>query len=926
MIFTAKGYSQYYFRGQNSSALHWKQIRTEHFQLIYTDTFELKAQYTANLLSRVYEKANSTLKVKPRKITIILQNDLVEANGFVTLAPWRSEFFTTPPQDDEGLEWMSLLAVHEYRHVVQISKYFQGMTRVLYWLLGEQGVGLVIGATTPLWFFEGDAVGFETFSTGYGRGRLPSFNMQSRAQLLQLGAFNYDKASFGSYKHMIPSRYPFGYHMTSYVKEKYGSTVWDSVLNRIAKFPLQPFPFSSSLKHYTGKTTSEMYQDMVQYQQEKWNRIMEINEKEYTDFLVLNDTNRRTFTNYSFPIQTFKGTLAVKEGFGDVSQVVLINGYKERCLSKMGVHDKNSFHANEKYAAWVEEFPDLRWEYRSFSDIILFDLEKEKRIRFTEKERVFSPNLSKDNHIVAVSLSKANIPSLVFYNIDSNKCYLTKEFPEMDMLYFPVWGKHNDIYFVAKKNGYQHLLRWDMEMNIVDEILSDLPFVISHLAMGNDAVYFHSSQNGIDNIYKVKLNMRQAIQITASRFGAFYPSVNSDGELFYSEYTAKGMNAVVLKRKYPAFKVPSTSFVSQGLLLYSNALQDEKKVNFSHDNFVHFESTKYQKWKHLFNIHSWGPVSINADSREAALGFSLLSQNKLSTLLTSYNYTYNIQQFTQTNSVKVQYMAFFPKFSLEGTTQRVDNISIDDSTVVSLNRQMISGDVSLELNLTRGYFQKFVYTTLRYGYTYLNRSDGKQGRGDVVDAQITLTGVTRKAKRDLLARWGYVATAWSRYPVVKQPFISNSIYTSLKLFSPGIAKHHGIQYWAEWQNSSSSGIYPNNLVELPRGYINVNGQYYYNNILSGKVDYKFPLCYPDVRLGWLTYIQRIKMGFHYDYANLIDLDGNTQILQSYGAEIRADMNFLRYSYLFDVGYRVSVYQENNSMYFYPQLLVSVGFY
>ena len=121
------------------------------------------------------------------------------------------------------------------------------------------GVGFVLGATTPLWFLEGDAVGFETFATGYGRGRLPSFNMQSQAMLLQLGSFNYDKASFGSFKTFVPDRYAFGYHLTSYVKEKYGINTWDSVMNRVATFPLRPFPFSSSLKKYTGKGTSKMY-------------------------------------------------------------------------------------------------------------------------------------------------------------------------------------------------------------------------------------------------------------------------------------------------------------------------------------------------------------------------------------------------------------------------------------------------------------------------------------------------------------------------------------------------------------------------------------------------------------------------------------------------------------------------------------------
>jgi len=917
--------SQYYYRGQNSSAIKWRQINTEHYQLIYSAEFEAKAQYTSNLLALVYEKANKTLVVKPRKISIILQNDLVEANGFVTLAPWRSEYFSTPPQDDEGLEWLNLLAVHEYRHVVQISKYKQGMTKFFYWLLGEQGIGAVFGATTPLWFVEGDAVGFETFATGYGRGRLPSFSMESRAMLLQLGAFNYDKASFGSFKTFVPDRYHLGYHFTSYVKEKYGSMVWDTVLNRVASFPLRPYPFSQSLRHVAGKGTSAMYKEMTAYLNKKWSLQMQSNAPYYTTFSSVSDTNQKTFTSYVFPLQSDNGIIAVKKGMADAPQLVLLSNGKEKTLSMLGSHDGASLHCNKKFAVWVEEFPDLRWEYRTFSDIVLFDLKNSKRIRLTENQRLFAPNLSEDNKIVAVSVSKENVPSLVFIDALGGKTYLSKSFGAYDMIYFPVWGSNGDVFFVAKKEGYQHLMKWNAFSDVLEPVLENLPYVLTHLNYQSRALYFHSTQMGIDNIFRVDVLSKKTFQITVSKFGAFNPCVTANGKILYNDYSAKGMRIVesVLSDE----EIAAPMFVSQGLLLYSNALQNEQKVVVDKNNFKVFETKKYIPALHLINIHSWGPVSVNAENREAASGFSVQSQNKLSTSVASYNYTYNAQQDQTTRGIKYQYMGFYPKYSVEAVRDDRD-VLLSDSSLSRLLTDRLNAQIDLDINVTKGYYQTTLGATGRYSYINFARQDGVGGRVDVFDFIAYLSRMARRAKRDIYPKWGLYASVFARVPVVESPFSSTSTYALATVYVPGLLKHHGVQIKLETQVSTAIGLTPANNVDLPRGYVNSGQKYTYGSIASAKVDYNFPLCYPDLKMGAIAYLQRIRMGFHYDVAAITNTFGAPARLQSFGTELRGDINLFRYSYLMDVGVRVS-FTESNSFSFnqpYFQLLYSVSFY
>src|SRR6056297_3128285 len=84
----------------------------------------------ANILEYIYDKASKTLNHKPQKTSILLHNHTVISNGFVTWAPKRMEAYTIPPQTIKTNYWLEELAIHEYRHVVQIDKLNQGFTKL----------------------------------------------------------------------------------------------------------------------------------------------------------------------------------------------------------------------------------------------------------------------------------------------------------------------------------------------------------------------------------------------------------------------------------------------------------------------------------------------------------------------------------------------------------------------------------------------------------------------------------------------------------------------------------------------------------------------------------------------------------------------------------------------------------------------------
>jgi hypothetical protein len=186
----------------NPPSLKWYQIKAPHFKVIYPEGFEQQAQRVTNTLEHIYEPEAKSLGVRPRKISVVLQNQSSISNGFVTMIPRRSEFYTMPPQDYNfggTNDWLDQLATHEYRHIVQFQRSITGFNKALYYLFGPATLTAMAITAVPQWFWEGDAVATETAFTHSGRGRIPNFGLLMRSNLQEGSVFNYHKQYLRSY-------------------------------------------------------------------------------------------------------------------------------------------------------------------------------------------------------------------------------------------------------------------------------------------------------------------------------------------------------------------------------------------------------------------------------------------------------------------------------------------------------------------------------------------------------------------------------------------------------------------------------------------------------------------------------------------------------------------------------------------------------
>jgi hypothetical protein len=271
---------------QNPPSVKWRQIDTRSFKIIFPRDFEDEAQRMANTMEHLYYPVSKTMGVQPRKLPIILQNQNAISNGFVTVAPRRSEFYSMPPQDYNFLgsnDWLNLLAVHEYRHVVQYQRsetgWFIKATKTIF---GGDVWSFFTHVGSPSWFWEGDAVATETALTPSGRGRIPNFDLAFRTNLLERGGYNYHKQYLGSFKDYVPNYYVLGYHMVTHVRRKHGEEVWPKIFTRTFNNPYIPFNFSRSMKVETGNKLMKTYKNMLQEVDSLWKwQIDNLTQKKY---------------------------------------------------------------------------------------------------------------------------------------------------------------------------------------------------------------------------------------------------------------------------------------------------------------------------------------------------------------------------------------------------------------------------------------------------------------------------------------------------------------------------------------------------------------------------------------------------------------------------------------------------------------------
>ncbi len=917
--------AQYVDSGQDPASIVWKEIKTENFQILFPKDFQKQAIRLANVLEKVYSAASVTLDHQPRSITVILHTYNSNANANVLWAPSRSNFNTIPPQDIYNQDWLDQLAIHEFRHVVQIDKMHQGMTQLLYYIFGQQAIAAVFGLYIPFWFVEGDAVIAETTLSKSGRGRLPSFSMPLRTQLMEKGMYSYEKAYLGSYKDFVPSYYNLGYYLTGMGRWWYGTSIWEEALTKSARKPYLPTIFNKTVKKNAGFGKRKFYRKAMEALDSVWQNQDQIVRPEA--YVPANRTAHRFFTNYLFPVETSRSqTLALKSGYEQIDEFVLIdsNGREEHVFFP-GLIQQSRFSYNEATGrlAWSEYVLDKRWSNRIYSNLFVYDFVSDKRKMLTSKSFLFVPAISPDGkRVVAIEATPDYLFYLTFIDILSGKVYNRIQLKGNPFLLTPQWVDNNCIVYISLDQTGKRLEILDIRSGNSDVLLDAASNDITNPVAYQNYILFHGIWSGIDNIYAVDTLSKEVFKVTDSRFGAFNPSVNKEkGELWYNEYSADGYNMArvkLLPDQWEKLKeVRDTSFK-----LYEELLGEEQAIHFDSSSAKDFEIKSYPKWKHLFNIHSWSPLSVNTESYSLNPSVTLLSQNNLSTSFTNISYVYDLNEESGSLNASFIYKGLYPQLSMTG---KVGNRRTVNNARQELRWQERTGTLlaSVPLNFTRGAYYQFVVPAVQYSYISVQDLPGGAEVADInVNSVYYSLNLSRRRKRallDLQPRWGqYLQTGFRHSPWGASQY-NNQLFVQGGLLLPGLLKNHGINISAGYQRNYTNGSFDyTNLITYPRGY----SRLYNRQMTVVRFNYSMPLIYPDFNIPGFIYIKRIYTNLYADLGIGTNPGIEPVYYPSIGFELLNDFHVFSNIVPFNGGFRLNFLPERGNINF--QFIINLG--
>jgi hypothetical protein len=914
---------QYYDTGQDPSSVKWMQIKTDRFTVIYPQSYGAGGAAFAKSLDDAYNRLTTLFPAKKFRIPVIIHSLSTESNGYVAWAPGRMEIYPTPEQNSIPMDMNEQLALHELAHVFQMESLNQGFTKVLSVLLGEQAIGIV-SSVLPLWFLEGDAVFAETYLSASGRGRNASFQKQVKAITVEKPKFyNYDKSINGSFRDYVPDHYQYGYQMATWTLANTDSSIWNRVLSYSARHPYTINPVNFSLKKDAELSKEKLFNKTFDTLKTIWTN--EYKGDTTISYETLNPEKNGKYISYHSPVLAGKDSIiAVKTSLSSPPSFVLVDysSKKEKRIHTPGQMSPWYISYAKGKLVWVEPVSDIRWENRDFSVIKLLDIKTKKTRKLSSRSRYLAVSISPDGKtLCAIDNTIENLNNLVFLDVTTGKVLLSAPSPDNCYLQRPQWASGGEkisvIILTEAGEGIMSYSMADKRWTCLKEPSNE---DLQSTLLRNDSLFFISSRSGTDNIYLLAPD-KQVQSVTRSRYGTSDLALNGNN-LIFSDYSVSGNNiAVALMNLNDSSKskdISSSSFQINSLNIKRNLPENTSDYTYTPE--------PYRKWQHPFRFHSWMPFYadldvITTDPASLRPGFSILTQNNLSTLISTLGYEYSKEKNHVFHS-KVTWKGLFPVLESQldyGDDPKIYKLdsSVGEPSEIKPGLRF-SNTVSFPMQFSSGKFSEFLRPSLNWEYNnkyiYLKETGSYDYGQSILSARLYFSNYHRSAMRDIYPRWAQVIDLNYTFAPFDKPVYGTAASVSTAFFFPGILPNNGIKLRFEKEKQDPSKYMYSSGISFPRGY---------NNVLSKDIsfysaDYVLPLFCPDLSLATILYIKRIRGGLFYDYASATgnyyfdtDINGNpanffhnyNETFSSYGFELLADFHLMRIPFMISAGFQ-----------------------
>lgn len=851
--------------------MKWQTIQTDDFEVVFPATIHHEGQRVARLLTTACEPISRPLGIKPKPISVIVNNQSAEANGYLQYMPRMSEWYITPAEELRSLgttDWFETLTLHEYRHVVQYDKLNRHFTRLGTLLYGEMGrVGLMY--SVPSWFQEGDAILSETALSTGGRGRLPAFDMGIRTILLSGKDFTYSQAKCGTFRDFYPNHYHLGYLLCAHMRNNADLEVWNKVLTRTAKTSWWPWAFSHSLKKTTGLNEIQLYNQCMDSLKQDWKQEQSRLEVSQTE--LINKSIKRRYTNYSEPNQLGPGVYVMRKSGLDFSNRLITidpSGKEQRLRYVSASRISASWHS----IVWssVREHP--RWGKESWSEVYLYNIQKKKLIR-TRRSKYFAPALNANADQIAVIEYGTDISCrLTTLNTQNFNVISSFNAPPECFLRNPNWSEDGKTIAVSAscKKG---VALWEVDIEsgswkqltpFRDEPI-DRPLYWKHFLL------YQSSYGGIDRIFALNRYTGNEYVVFTPQYGAFNVNRAADGGLLVQIYGENGYDAARFAPDTSTWTLRD-SLDAVNFSLWKTYTAQENGPVFTTDNQTDtvFQQKKYPWLRHAVNIHSWGLFTYEQDGMKNP-EWIVRSDNHMNTLSIEAGSRYLLNEKVFRHRLWFNWSKLFVTLSGGVDLGNMSYTSFDENDIWKENYLFLK--VGLPLNLSRAAYYRYLGLEAEISRNNINGLDpdifGYHAAPGYTFSPVAFRffyqNIRHGAPRDVSPRLAqYVALTLRQTPFKMQEIHHGYLISAqTTLYVPSPLAHHAFRLHgaAAWQDPSGGSYLFSTEFRLARGhqYISLTKTQHLS------IDYIFPLLFPDLRIGPLLYVNRVYAKLFADY-------------------------------------------------------------
>lgn len=537
---------------------NWKTIKTPHFRVIFPEELQPIAGRTADYLEKTHQLLSPYLKWEPRTKTDVLVIDNEDSANGLSSAALRfgmilqvtppDNWFSTAYDDD----WLWSLVIHEYTHMLNMDP-TTDLMEVMRWIFGD---AIRPNSLWPEWMHEGMAVYSETKFSTAGRGRSPYFEMILRSAVKDgvLGDSRFitlDK--LGGRNPEFPygeTPYIFGYELINQAIKDPQNKTGEQTPGELSLRSGGRIPFfiNGNAENVTGK---DWYQYWAEWLEETKSRVQKqievINSHPVTRFKKITNKGNLAGGAAFSPDGKWMAYRSGEKGLGSGIYLknLATNENKRIAYTRSGISlvftadSKNIVYSNLKRSS----------SYYLYSDLAVYNIEKDKSSWLSEMLRARDPDISPDGTTLVFTLTKQAVTGLASGKLKETPDGLKLD--EIRTLYMPsILGRVSNPKFSPDgrtvvfsihpaDQAKEDLMELDLGRGTTRTLVSNGYFNRFPAFDRNGQLNFISDITGVDNLYRLE-NNNHPVPVTNMITGIWLPSFGPKNQLYASVFSTEG--------------------------------------------------------------------------------------------------------------------------------------------------------------------------------------------------------------------------------------------------------------------------------------------------------------------------------------------------------------------------------------------------